>query len=213
MDDVWTKLIALAGQSDIDSAPLSELARQLGLKHRSQAKHYKEKAEKDGLLVRNSLGRLLPAPTIDSPSLITLPVMGEANCGPASLLAQEQITGTISFSPSSLRRRLNEGAFAVKAVGSSMNRSSINGKALEDGDIAIINPTSWSNASDGEYILSVIDGMANIKKLRLDAQNRRIVLKSESTDDLFEDIILDAEDLYMYTISGSVVDVVKVTKS
>ena len=55
--------------------------------------------------------------------------------------------------------------------------------------------------------------MANIKKLRLDAQNRRIVLKSESTDDLFEDIILDAEDLYMYTISGSVVDVVKGTKS
>jgi len=213
MNDVWTKLIALAGQNDIDSAPLSVLAKQLDLKHRSQAKHYKEKAEKDGLLVRNSLGRLLPAPTSDAPSLITLPVMGEANCGPATSIAQDHITGTISFSPSSLKRKLNDGAFAVKTVGGSMNRSNINGKSLEDGDIAIVSPKTWSNVADGEYVLSVIDGMANIKRLRLDAQNRRVILQSESSDDLFEDIILDAEDLYMYTISGSVVDVVKGARS
>lgn len=209
MDDVWTKLVAFAGQKDIDSIALSELAKQLGLKHRSQAKHYKEKAEKDGLLVRNSLGRLLPAPTSTNPSLITLPVMGEANCGPASLIASDQITGTISFSPSTLKHKLSNGAFAVKAVGNSMNQANINGKALEDGDVAIINPSTWGNAADGDYILSVIDGVANIKKLKLDTQNRRVILKSESTDDFFEDIILSAEDLYMYIISGNVVDVVK----
>ncbi|MGB4758706.1 MAG: S24 family peptidase [Candidatus Saccharimonadales bacterium] len=208
MDDVWSKLVALAGQLDIDEMTLGEMASRLGLKHRSQARHYKVKAEQDGLLVRNSLGRLVPAPSKDNPSMITLPVMGAANCGPASLYATDQISGTINLSPSAFRRRLKEGSFAVKAIGDSMNNASVNDKTLEDGDFAVIEPASWGMAADGDYILSVIDEVANIKKLRLDPMNQRIILKSESRE-FFEDIVIHADDLYMYTISGKVVDVIK----
>ena len=208
MDDTWSKIVALAGQVDIDNLTLNELATRLGVKHRSQAKHYKTKAEDDGLLVRNSLGRLVPAPTDNNPSLITLPVVGEANCGPASIYANDQIVGTVSISPSTLKRKLRDGAFAVKAVGDSMNNSKINGKALEDGDLAVVEPVDWSNTADGDYVLSVIDSVANIKKLQLDSVNHRVILKSESRE-LFEDIVIQAEDLYMYSISGRVVDIVK----
>jgi SOS-response transcriptional repressor LexA len=209
MDDIWTKLTALAGRTDIEALPLSEIAKRLGLAHRSQAKHYRDKAEKDGLLVRNSLGKLVPSPSDKNPSLVTLPVMGEANCGPALLFAHDEITGTVSFSPSTFKRKLRPGAFAVKTVGNSMNNANINNKTIEDGDMAVVEPLTWNHAAEGEYVLSVIDGMANIKRLHLDVAHKRIVLKSESRDDIFEDIILDAEDLYMYTLSGRVIDVIK----
>lgn len=208
MDDVYSKITAIARQSDIEGMSLQELADKAGLKYRSQAKHYKEKAEKDGLLVRNSLGKLVPAPSANAPSMITLPVMGEANCGPALSYANDTVTGSLSFSQSILRRQLSRHAFAVRARGNSMDMANINGNPINDGDLAIVEPLDWAMAADKDYVLSVIDGVANIKRLHIDAPNRRIILRSESRD-IFEDIIIGVEDIYMYKIAGRVIAVVK----
>lgn len=208
MDDIYSRLTAIAKQTDIEEFSLQELADKIGLKYRSQAKHYKEKAEKDGLLVRNSVGKLVPAPSANAPSLITVPIIGDANCGPALSYANDTVTGSLSFSPSILRRPLSRNAFAVRARGNSMDRASINGMSINDGDVAIVEPIEWAAAAEKDYVLSVIDGVANIKKLHIDAPNQRIILRSESRD-IFEDIIIGAEDLYMYRIAGRVIAVVK----
>ncbi len=208
MNDIWSRLIALAGQIDIDSLTLTQLAEKLGLKHRCQAKHYKEKAESNGLLVRNHEGKLIPVSTNDNATMIVLPVMGYANCGPADRLAMNEVFGTVSVSPSLMKRKLKKGAFAVRAVGESMNTSNINGKRLEDGDFAVVEPTAWHNAAEGDYVVSIIDNVANIKKLKIDRLHERVVLKSESSE-YFDDIIIAASDLYAYRVAGVVVDVVK----
>ena len=59
---------------------------------------------------------------------------------------------------------------------------------------------------DGDYVVSIIDGMANIKKYRLDKANERIVLLSESTKD-YAPIFIHRDD--DFRISGKVLDVVK----
>lgn len=208
MDDVWSKIIALSSKTDIERITLSQLATLLGLKFRSQAKHYKEKAIADNLIVRNTTGRLVPAPSKDTKSVITIPVMGAANCGPATTLALNEVTGSISISPSVIKKKAGEGYFAVMAIGDSMNRANIKGENLEDGDYAIIEPTVWHDAADGDYVLSIIDEVTNIKKMKIDSENQRIVLHSESAD-YIDDIIIAAEDLFAYRIAGRVVGVVK----
>jgi SOS-response transcriptional repressor LexA len=208
-EDIQSKILSLVDAGLINRMTYGEIASKLGLKYRSQPKHYIEKMLNDGLLLRDKAGGLMRTPSSDARSLISLPVMGEANCGIATIYADNEVCGVIHVSPASLSNQsLKKGSFAVKASGDSMNNSNINGKSINDGDFAIIAPTEWSYAADGDYILSVIDGMGNIKRLRLDPENSRIILKSESRD-YFDDIIIHIEDLYMYQIAGRVVDVIK----
>lgn len=89
-----------------------------------------------------------------------------------------------------------------------MNAANIAGKTLEDGDYAIVEPVTWQNTLDGDYVLSVLDGLGNIKRVKIDTTERRIVLRSES-EAFQEDIIIDAYDLELYSIAGRVIDVVK----
>jgi len=62
------------------------------------------------------------------------------------------------------------------------------------------------SSEPGQYIVSIIDEMANIKKFVPDPQNKRIVLKSESTNEYLP-IFIHEED--KYEISGRVVGVIK----
>lgn len=208
MDTPTDKLLALANTAQLRDLSYGEIAEKIGVKYRSQAKHYLDKLIDDGLLLRRHDGSITRMPDVDRPSLMSLPVYGSANCGPATLYADGAITEVIHISPSLLKRKLRPDAFAVKAEGDSMNAANIAGKTLEDGDYAIVEPTTWHNTLDGEYVLSVIDGMGNIKRVHLDALKQRVVLRSESKE-FREDIIISAYDLDLYSISGRVVDVVK----
>jgi len=209
MQDVQSKILSLVDSGAINDMSFGDIAAKLGLKYRSQSKHYIEKMVNDGILLRAKDGRLIKQPSHEARSLFSFPVLGEANCGIPTIYANNEVQGVLHVSPSSLSTAvLKKGTFAVKASGNSMNEANIHGKSLNDGDFAVISPTEWSLAADGDYILSVIDGMGNIKRLRLDPENSRIILKSESRD-YFDDIIIHIEDLYMYQIAGRVIDVVK----
>jgi repressor LexA len=81
---------------------------------------------------------------------------------------------------SSLLLKNKKSVFAIKAVGASMNRANIDGRNIEDGDYVIIDATDKSIRSN-DYVLSVIDEMANIKKIIIDQQNRQVCLVSESS--------------------------------
>jgi SOS-response transcriptional repressor LexA len=208
MDTPQDKLLALASTTQINSLTFSEIASRIGVKHRSQAQYYIEKLVGEGQLIRKKTGEIVPAPSEHKPSLITLPVFGSANCGPATMYATGEISEVIHVSPSLLKRRLRQNAFAVKAKGDSMTAANISGKTLEDGDYAVVEPVTWQNTLDGDYVLSIIDGLGNIKKVAIDSENQRVVLSSESRE-FREDIIVDAQDIELYSIAGRVVDVVK----
>lgn len=89
-----------------------------------------------------------------------------------------------------------------------MNRTEVHGRNIDDGDFLVINSRD-TQPRDGDIVLSVIDGMANIKKFYKDTANKQIVLMSESTQD-FPPICIDEHDDYF--INGKVVQVIKKPK-
>jgi SOS-response transcriptional repressor LexA len=100
--------------------------------------------------------------------------------------------------------------FALIASGNSMNQADIDGEAIEDGDYVIID-REHKSVSNGDYILSVIDGSANIKKFHRDEAHESIVLLSESTEK-YEPIYIHEDDFSSYFINGRVIKVIKKPK-
>ena len=134
---------------------------------------------------------------------ISIPIVGSANCGPATIYADQNIEGYLKIS-----KRLapnKKSVFALRAEGNSLNKANIDGKNVESGDFVIVDSENTS-PHDGDYVVSVIDGMANIKKYRLDESHSRIALLSESTQE-YSPIFIHKND--NFRISGKVVDVVK----
>ena len=108
-------------------------------------------------------------------------------------------------------KQLKNRYMAVKADGESMNNARI-GKSkqpIKSGDFVLVDVTQ-NYAEDGDYVLSIIGGMANIKRLK--KHEEYISLESESlTPERFPPIIVDQSENYM--INGKVVAVYKNTSS
>ena len=61
-----------------------------------------------------------------------------------------------------------------------MNKAKINGQNIEDGDYVIVDTKKTAKPND--YVLAIIDNVANIKKLLINQKNRIFSLVSESTE-------------------------------
>lgn len=172
-------------------------------------RHHIAQLEKKGFLQfgYSSGTRVISNNNSINKELISIPIFGSANCGEANIFAQENIEGYLTVSKSLLKKDSN--IFALRAKGDSMNRAKINGKSIEPGDYIIVDP-SKKNPRDGDYVLSVIDDMANIKKFRFDRINNQIVLLSESTKD-YSPIFISPEDKYL--VNGEVIQVIKTPKA
>jgi len=176
-------------------------------------KHHLDKLIEKGLLLRSADGKRLEvmASGFDIKSkIISLPIVGSANCGEALAFADEKIEGYLKVSlhtlDSSLSRRIGD-LYVLCAVGDSMNRADIKGKSIEEGDYAIVDK-AVKLPKNGEYVVSVIDGLSNIKRFYDDQKNDRIILFSESTMNI-PPIYIHKEDFAEYFICGKVVDVFK----
>ena len=134
---------------------------------------------------------------------ISIPIIGAANCGPATIYADQNIEGYLKISKRLVSNK--KSVFALRAEGNSLNKANIDGKNVESGDFVIVDSENTS-PHDGDYIVSVMDGMANIKKYLLDKKNSRIALLSESTQEHSPIFIHENDD---FKISGKIVDVVK----
>ncbi|MEI6092779.1 MAG: S24 family peptidase, partial [bacterium] len=139
---------------------------------------------------------------------VLIPVLGVANCGVATLCAEERFEGFLRVS-SSIVKKVKD-IFAIKAVGDSMNKANIKNKNIEDGDYVLID-TSDKNIKDRDYVLSTIEGHANIKKFIRDKDNDQIVLISES-DKNYPPIIIHEKDDFSYIVEGKVIQVIKIPK-
>jgi repressor LexA len=142
-------------------------------------------------------------------NFLRIPIVGAANCGPATEIAQENITGFLKISKTILNKTNGEGLIAVKAIGNSLNKADIFGNKVEEGDYLIVDCNN-KDPKDGDYVLSIMDGVANFKKFFKDEKSKEIRLVSESTSDI-PPIILHEEDLETsgYLVNGVVIRVVK----
>ena len=86
-----------------------------------------------------------------------------------------------------------------------MNRATIDGKKIENGDYVIVDVDD-KNVKNGDIVLSIIDGMANIKRLFVDHENNQVVLMADSTKE-FPPIYIHADDDFM--VNGKVIQVIK----
>ena len=214
MHIIQQKLLNLAKEhnlADFTLRKIGELINEPGSPQKT--KHHLDKLMEKGLLLVSGDGKILrPAVGgIDKKSkIVSLPIVGSANCGEALTFADQKIEGYLKVSLKILgdkfKNRLDN-LFVLRAVGDSMNRANVNGKTIEEGDYVIAEKEEGI-PSNGEYVVSIIDGLANIKKIMIDKKSQQIILMSESMLDL-PPIYIHADDYSNYLVCGKVVDVMK----
>lgn len=191
---------------------LREIGKHINETSPQKIKHHILQLEKNGLLQLDRLSKVMvktrPGFTAKS-SLLAIPILGTANCGPAATYAEQEAEGYLRVSGKLLSKK--KGIFAIKASGHSMNKANINGLSVEDGDYVLVDPT-FTAVRNGDYVLSIIDGMANIKRYFKDTDNQRIILLSESSAS-FSPIFIHRDDLDNYLVNGKVIQVIKKPKT
>ncbi len=137
-------------------------------------------------------------------TLVTIPVRGIANCGPASSYANDEDRGFIHLAGAMLKTDRIKDLYAILASGESMNQTKINGKPINDGDYVVVD-SKVSSPADGDRVVAIVNGLANIK--RFYRERGRVVLVSESSE-RFDPIFVYPEDHSDGLIAGKVIQVV-----
>lgn len=210
MNSIQKHLLQLADTVNLGELTYYRLAKDLKIDHPYKVKFAIEQLVKNGFLLRNLQTGTITKPNKedDTKGLVNIPYYGEVNCGEALMLATDEIRGYLKISPSVLKISDYKDIFALKASGSSMNKASISGKPVNDGDYVIVK--RGNDFKNGDYVVSVIGGAANLKHFFKDNANKRILLLSQSVDD-FPPIVIsenDIEDLSSYEPVAKAVDVV-----
>lgn len=203
-------LLTLAKSGELSYKTYREIAVLVKAKHPYTIQQAIRSLINKGLLVKNEYtGAISPTSDNDkSQQLIEIPVMGYVSCGPATTLAADTPIDSISLSPSTAKIPKPKITYALVALGGSMTRAEINGKSVEENDYVIVEKRSWSEATDGEYVVSRFNDTNNLKRLSIDRLNRRVILRSESFDNIAP-IIISEEDMPYFAIEGVARDVVK----
>ncbi|MDD2807499.1 MAG: S24 family peptidase [Patescibacteria group bacterium] len=213
MHEIQKKLLNLAQEMNLGQMTLREVGGLIGETSPQKIKHHLSQLEKRGLIrvdrikgiVRKTeqeqVGGLL-----NKSKLLSIPIFGSANAGPAEIFADQDVSGFLRISSKLLEPEvMSHKLFAIKVQGPSMNRTDVKGKTIEDGDFIIVDSDD-REPEDNAVVLSLIDSMANVKRLHLDTANQQIILASESTQD-FPPIVIHEDD--DYSINGRVVQVIK----
>lgn len=217
LNEIQEKILNFARKNNISSMTLTEIRNGLEkeynykIDHLFKIKYHLEQLRKKNLIYIDPSQKKekvaeLKGFAVDN--LISIPIVGSANCGPALEIASEQIRGYLKISKNVFNFSSPENLIAVQAVGDSLNKANINGENVEDGDYLIVDCKKIPD--DEDYVLSVIDGSANFKKFYKDKKRKEIRLVSESTLNIAP-IILHQDDLgpLGYFVNGVVVRVVK----
>lgn len=214
MHIIQQKLLNLAENNnlaDLTLRKMGELIQESGSPQK--IKHHLNQLISNGLLVVSADSqeiKKIKHGVDESSKIVSLPIRGSANCGQALLFADDYIEGYLKVSLGLLNNNLInkiKDLFVLRAVGNSMNRAAVNGKNIEDGDFVIVDKNA-DNPRSGEYVVSAIEGAANIKKFYLDHKNHQIMLLSESNQD-FPPIYIHEKDYSNYLVCGRVVGVMK----
>jgi len=201
----------IATHEDFGSYSLRKIAEMIGAEGKPQtAKYHLQQLEKDGLIQMNLEAGIIKlvkrgyAKASMSP-IYSLPVVGSANCGPATIFAEQNIDQYLKVSSSMLPRN-KKGLYALIADGDSMNLAEVEkGKTIESGDFILVD-SEYKSYKNGDIVVAVIDGLATIKRYREDKENKMIILEANSTYKYLPIFIHEGDD---FQISGKVVGIIK----
>jgi len=206
MHPIQEKLLKVIDEKNISDLTLRQIGQLIEEKLPQKIKHHLSQLERKGFILidrkNKNISRISNKAKVGD-IFISIPIIGTANCGPATIYADQNIEGYLKISKRLVSNK--KSVFALRAEGNSLNRANIDGKNVESGDFVIVDSEN-TLPHDGDYIVSVIDGMANIKKYLLDKKNSRIALLSESTQEYSPIFIHENDD---FKINGKIVDVVK----
>lgn len=219
MHPIQEKLVRLSKVRDLSKLSYREIGRQLtdsddptARVHPTNVKYHLDQLISDGLIdasqrpvIRSQ--RLTANPTDFNLNLVKVPIVGSANCGPATIFADDKIEGYLQVSPLILKTKNYNDLYALRASGDSMNNSQVMGKPIISGDFVIVD-SSKITPRDGERVVVVRDNVANIKQIFFDHSEEVIILRSESTKD-YNPIFVSPNDEWDGLISGTVIQVIK----
>lgn len=208
MHAIQKKLLALAKQEDLAQYGYRKLGEKIGVEHPQKVKHHLSKLINDGFLYRTVRGELkVSTPSDNTGKMLNIPILGEANCGQPLAYADDTIHGYLQLSPRLVNAKKTKDLFIVKASGDSMNQANVSGKSIDDGDYVVVD-SSVEVPANGDYVVSSVEGLANIKCFRKDDAAEVIRLESQSTRSR-PPIFIHTDDIESYRIHGRVVDVIK----
>lgn len=209
MHTIQQKILNLIDSCDLGKLSLRRIGMLVGVgdKHPQKIEFHLQQLERKGFIKRDKKNKTIKRLRGKSPDdiFVSLPIVGAANCGEANIFADEKIEGFLKISRSLLKQKNTKKLFAIKAVGYSMNRADIDGKSIDEGDYVIVDGKSRS-PENGNYVVSIIEDMANIKKFIQDEE--KITLISESDLDM-PPIYIHPDDMVDYMICGKVIQVIK----
>lgn len=217
MHPIQSKLLELSKQENLAKLTLREMAKLIGMPNESpqKIKHHLLQLQKKGFVSIDRIKGVMETSSStpgwakglleETARLFSIPIIGTANCGPATIFAEQNFQGFLKVSSKLVGRSRPTGLFAIKADGSSMNRAKIQDKSIEDGDYVIINSQDKTPRT-GDVVLAIIDNKATVKRFIDDRQNGQIVLKADSSFD-YEPIYLHPDD--SFGINGKVIGVIK----
>jgi len=210
MHDTQARLLTMARSQNLGKLSLRQIAGFIGAEGRPQVvKYHLRKLEEAGLIQLN-LEKNIIKPVVKGVGnkvrslFYSLPIVGAANCGPATVFADERIEGYVKVSSKMLPHRKSD-LYALVADGPSMNRAQVRGEAIDDGDFVVVD-SAMRTPKNGDVVVAVIDGMATIKKYTEDKERNRIILEAESTENYCPIYVHESDD---FSISGKVVGVIK----
>lgn len=168
---------------------------------------YLDELEDKKFIRRNPKTKIIEILDSAKMSFVEIPIYGNANCGVASIIADQYLQGTLRVSKSLLKKKNAEEIFAIQASGNSMNNYKIHGNVIKDGDFVLVDGGYRPTPADKDVpVLAVVDGLATIKLLKYLGEGR-IGLFPSSTEKEFSPIYLTVDDDLI--INGKVVDVLK----
>lgn len=202
----------IATHEDFGSYSLRKIAEMVGAKGKPQtAKYHLQRLEKDGLIQLNLEAGIIKlvkrgyAKASTSP-IYSLPVVGSANCGPATIFAEQNVGQYLKISSSMLPRNKSN-LYALIADGDSMNKAKVGDeeKTIESGDFVLVD-SEYKNYKTGDIVVAVIDNMATIKRFREDKPNNRVILEADSTEKYLPIFIHEGDN---FLLSGKVIGIIK----
>ncbi len=208
-------LIEMARYHKLDGRSYRQIAWEIHAEHGSQVKYHLDRLLKDGIVIEKKDGTFVVAedakrkPLPKAVAFKRIPLLGAANCGDATMIAEDRVEQFLPVSSSIIERDAGKW-FALRAVGNSMNEARVGGLTIEDGDYVLVD-TSDKQPKDKDIVVSIIDGLANIKMFYNDQANKQITLISRSTEE-HPPILIHKKDAGIYLIAGKVKHVIKKPK-
>src|SRR5262245_32641114 len=187
MHPIQEKLLRLSKTKNLAKLTLRGMAKHIDMPNESpqKIKHHLQQLQKKGFLSIDRAKGMMSRASLEpawakgllkqASRLFSIPIIGTANCGPATIFAEQNLQGLLCVDSKPIGKYKPTCIHAVKADCGSIHRPYIGGRKLEDGDFAIVD-TQDRNVVSGNVVLAIIDDRATIKRFIDDRANGQIVL-------------------------------------